>query len=235
MRISLTRAVAGTAIAAVAVLAAAGTASATTTPPPPAPTTLSISAASSTIALGQRDTISGTLLTGTTPVAKRVIWLDRVSSTGKLIAVQARLTDKAGDVNYVVAPKATVTYELVFRGGPKYAAANSATLTVTVTAPVKLPTTLSIVESKTSIHPGGRDTISGTLMSGKVALAKKLIWLYRVTVKGTLIPVQVELTGPAGKVHFLVKPKVTSAYALAFKGTAKYAATHSGIVIVVVK
>ncbi len=234
MRVSLTRVVAGTAITAAAIATVAGTASAATATTP-APTTLSIAAAQPAIALGQRDVISGTLLTGMTPVAKHVVYLDRLSSTDKLVPVQARLTGKAGNVLYTVRPAVTTTYELVFKGGPKYAASNSETVTITVTAPLRLPTTLSIVESKTSIHPGGRDTISGTLMSGKSALAKKLIWLYRVTVKGKLIPVQVELTGPAGKVHFIVKPKVTTAYALAFKGNAKYAPTHSGIVIVVVK
>ena len=233
MRISVTRALVGTAIAAAAIATAAGTASAATSTP--APTTLSISAAQASITQGQRDLISGTLLTGTTPVTKRVVWLDRVSATDTLIPVQVRLTDKAGNVFYTVRPSVTATYELVFKGGQKYAAANSGTVTILVTPAVKLPTTLSIVESKTSIHPGGRDTISGTLMSGIKPLAGKVIWLYRVTLKGKLIAVQVELTGPAGRVHFVVRPKVTAAYALVFKGTAKYAATHSGIVIVIVK
>jgi hypothetical protein len=82
MRTSLTRLVAGTAIAATALLAVAGTASASTTAAK-APTTLSIVAAKSTITVGQWDTIGGTLASGKTPVAGRAVILDQYTAASK--------------------------------------------------------------------------------------------------------------------------------------------------------
>src|SRR5579862_5777262 len=98
MRTSLTRAVAGAAIAAAAVLTAVGTASATTTP---APTTLSISASQSTINAGQKDVISGQLLNGTTPVAHTPVWLARVEAS-KTVLVDAHFSGKLGKVFFNV-------------------------------------------------------------------------------------------------------------------------------------
>jgi hypothetical protein len=225
MRKSLTRALAGTAIAATAVLTAAGTASATT----PAPTTLSISASATTITVGQHDTISGALLSGTTPVANKVVLLDKVVGT-TLVFVDARHTGALGKVNFVVVPKATVTYELVFRGTAAFAASNSTPLTVTVN-PVRLHTTLSIVLNKIFIKKGQTDTIGGTLRSGKTLIAGRLVWLYRV-VGGKLVGGNGHFTDKNGHVRFVIKPSVTTHYILKFFGGPKYAPTHSGVVTV---
>ena len=228
MRTSLTRAVAGVTIAAAAVLAAVGTASATTTP---APTTLSISAAQSTINAGQKDVISGQLLSGTTPVSHTPVWLARVDGSNTVL-VDAHFTGKLGKVFFTVSPKTTVTYELVFRGNSNFAASTSSQVTVTVN-PAKLPTNLSIVAAKTHIKPGGSDTISGQLRQGKTPLAGRVVWLFRV-VKGKLVGGNGHLTGKFGRVFFTVKPGSTTHYILVFLGTPKLHATHSGIVTVVV-
>jgi len=231
MRISLTRAIAGTAIAAAAVLTAVGTASASTTPP--APTTLSIAAAKSTIIAGQRDLISGALLSGTTALHGKVVWLARVTPTATVL-VDAHFTGKRGGVYFNVYPKATVTYELVFRGTPKYAPTTSIPVTVTV-LPAKLATTLSIVESRNVIKPGQTDTISGTLATRKHGhpLAGQLVWLFRL-VHGKLTDGNGHLTGKFGRVFFTVSPAHTARYILVFFGSSKLSGTYSGVVTVIV-
>ena len=88
MRTSLTRLVAGTAIAATALLAVAGTASASTATTPKKPTTLSIVAAKSKITVGQSDTISGTLASHKTPVAGRIVILDKRVGNGHWFAAE---------------------------------------------------------------------------------------------------------------------------------------------------
>jgi hypothetical protein len=132
MRKSLTRAVAGTAIATTALLTAAGTAGATTVTK--APTTLSIAAAKAAIVPGQRDVISGVLLTGTTPLAQKIVELYRYSATDKKwLPLEVDLTGKAGKAVFTVKPKTTTEYELVFRGTLSLAASHSGVTTVTVT------------------------------------------------------------------------------------------------------
>src|ERR1700677_918712 len=136
MRTSLTRLVAGTAIAATALLAVAGTASASTTTAKK-PTTLSIVAAKSKITVGQSDTISGTLASHKTPVAGRIVILDkRVGASGHWFAAEEKLPGKFGKVAFAVAPKVDTRYELVFKGGPIYHASHSGVVTVVVVKPV---------------------------------------------------------------------------------------------------
>lgn len=102
------------------------------------------------------------------------------------------------------------------------------------TPAAKAHTTLSIAESKTTIKAGQKDVVSGTLAVGKKGLAKEVVILDRVAGK-KLVPVSAQLTGKAGKVAFVVKPKATTKYELVFRGTTKLAATHSGVVTAVVK
>ena len=84
MRTSLTRAIAGTAIAAASVLTVVGTASAaTSTTPVKAPTTLTVVSAKAKIIVGQKDVLTGTLLTGTKPVARQVVRLYRYNAEAK--------------------------------------------------------------------------------------------------------------------------------------------------------
>jgi F0F1-type ATP synthase alpha subunit len=112
-----------------------------------------------------------------------------------------------------------------------FAVASSASAATTV---AKAHTTLSIVESKSTIKAGQKDLVAGTLKAGKTGLAKEIVLLDRVSGK-KLIPVAVELTGKAGNASFTVAPKTTTKYELVFLGTKKLAASHSGVVTVVVK
>jgi hypothetical protein len=112
--------------------------------------------------------------------------------------------------------------------------ANAATSPVKPVQPVRLHTTLSIVESRNVIRDGQRDVISGRLASRGIGLDKRLVFLDRVYGR-TLVPVRVGLTGPRGGISFSVWPNVTARYELVYHGNAVTAPTHSGVVTVRVK
>jgi hypothetical protein len=132
MRTSLARVAAGTAIAAAATLTVAGTAGATTVTK--APTTLSITTAKAAIVPGERDVISGVLLTGTKPLAQKIVELYRYSATDKKwLPLEVDLTSTAGKATFVVKPKTTTEYKLEFHGTSSLAASQSGVATVTVT------------------------------------------------------------------------------------------------------
>jgi len=135
MRTSLTRIAAGTAIAAAAVLTVAGTASAATSSPTDkaAHTTLSIAEATASIKAGQKDIVGGVLSAGMAPVAGQTVWLDRLTGRGgSVVALQDGQTGRNGRVLFVVAPKTTTTYVLVFAGARKLAPTHSGIVTVVV-------------------------------------------------------------------------------------------------------
>lgn len=130
MRTSLIRAASSAAVAAVASLALVGTANA-------APvhekvhTTLSIVAFRNVIKAGHKDVVGGALRAGKHGLAKEVVILDRVVG-GKLEPVNVELTNKHGVVAFIVRPKATTKYELVFKGTKKLAGTHSGVVTVKV-------------------------------------------------------------------------------------------------------
>jgi hypothetical protein len=230
MRTSLTRALAGTAIAAAAVLTAVGTASAAGATVK-APTTLTLTEQHAVIKAGDTDLLTGTLMSGKTPLSGKAVELDRFVS-GKPVFVDAKITGIHGHVFFTVKPGKTTRYQLVFAGDKTYLGTRSNIATVVV-VPARSATQLSIVASKTTIKPGGSATISGTLTSGKTVLAGQLVWLCQV-VKGKLSGCSGHFTGGLGRVFFTVKPIVTTRYELVFFGSAKYLPTHSGIVTIVV-
>jgi hypothetical protein len=232
MRTSLTRLVAGTAIAATALLGVAGTANASTTTTLK-PSELSIVAAKSAITVGQSDTIGGTLTSGKTVLPGRIIQLDAWNSkTKKWYGVERKLTGKHGSVDFGVRPLHTTAYDLVFGGGSEHAASHSAVAWVTVKPFVKTATKLSIVESKLTVKPKGADTISGTLAksSDGKALSYQWVWLAWVGPKGQAHRVAAFKTGKYGKVSFTVHPAKTTSYELIYAGTKVLAATVSGVV-----
>jgi hypothetical protein len=239
MRKSLTRLVAGTAIAATALLTAAGTASASTTTALK-PSSLSIVAAKSTITVGQWDTIGGTLVSGKTPLPGRTIVLDVWSSkTKKWYGVEEKLTGKYGKVDFAVRPAWTTAYELVFKGGSEHVATHSGYVWVVVKPKpvVKAGTTLSIAESKLAIKAGGTDIITGglTLTADGKALPYRFVWLAWVGSKGVTHPEYALKTGKYGKVEFKVHPGKTTKYELLYGGTSVLHSAHSGVVTVTVQ
>jgi hypothetical protein len=231
MRTSLTRAVAGAAIAATAVLAAVGTAGAAGATVK-APTTLTATESHGIIKLGQSDVLTGTLLSGKTALVNKDVALERYN--GKTWVIKdVRHTGVHGHVSFIVTPGVTAKYQLQFFATTKYFGSRSNVVTVVVVKPAPKPTILSIGETKTKIKPGQSDTIFGTLRSGKTLLGGQLVWLYQV-VSGKLVNGNAHFTGKLGGISFSVKPSATSRYELKFFSTAKYAGTHSGVVTVVV-
>jgi hypothetical protein len=116
------------------------------------------------------------------------------------------------------------------------AAGAAAALALTGTAnatvvPVRIHTTLSIVESRNVIKAGRPDVISGRLAAGAQGLGGRVVYLDRIAGR-VLTEVRVKFTGPHGGVSFVVQPGVTARYELVFKGTALLAPTHSGVVTV---
>jgi hypothetical protein len=238
MRISLTRAVAGIAIAATAATAvvatagAAGAATATKTS-----TNLSIVAAKSTITAGQWDAVGGTLRAGSKPLDKKVVELYRWDySHKKWIAFKVNLTGKNGYANFSFKPAFTDKFELVYHGnGGTLAGSHSGVVTIVVKPFVKTATTLSIAAAPTTINKGSSTTVSGVLTAGTKPLDKAVVRLYKwlpTSKKWDLLAVN--FTGPKGGVSFVRKPAATSTYELAYFGGAKIAGSHSGEVTVTV-
>jgi hypothetical protein len=229
MRTSLTRVVASVAIAATAVLAGAGAASASTTTTERTATQLSVSAAKGSITVGQTDAIGGYLHAGKTPVAGRIVILDRWSSTAKKwFAVEEKFTGKLGKVTFNVAPKSTTWFVLVFKGGSIYKPSRSAEVRVVVKPFVKTPTTLKAWAATYSIKAGSTDTVDGFLAvtKGAKALPGQWVWLDTV-VSGKLHHLRAFKTGKDGHVAFTVKPAATTTYELQYLGTKVLAPTVS--------
>jgi hypothetical protein len=237
MRTSLTRAIVGTAIAAASVLTVVGTASAaTSTTPVKAPTTLTLVAAKAKITVGQKDVLTGTLLTGTKPVVRQVVRLYRYDvKAKKWILTEADVTGKLGHVFFTVRPKFTSTYELVFRGSPRFAASRSNKATVVVRPVFKAPTSLSLVPAEGTITAGQKDVLTGTLLTGTKPVFRQVVRLYRfnATAKKWVL-VEADVTGKLGHVFYTVKPAATTSYDLVFLGSAHLRASRSPVVTITV-
>jgi hypothetical protein len=232
MRTSLTRAVAGAAIAATAVLTAVGTAGAADAATK-APTSLTLTEHAAVIKLGQTDLLTGTLKSGSKALSGKVVALD-VAVKGKWVFVDDHFTGPLGHVFFTVKPAVTTAYKLFFTGTTSYRPSSSNAVTVKVVLPVKKATILTIGEKHTKIKPGQSDTVFGTLKTtGKAPLAGQIVWLYTL-VNGKWVNPSGHVTGKFGGVSFKVTPAATTKYELRFLGTANYRATHSGVVTVVV-
>jgi hypothetical protein len=238
MRTSLTRLVAGTAIAATALLGAAGVASASTTTTARTPTELSVAVAKGSITVGQSDTIAGDLHAGKTPIPGRIVILDRWSATAKKwYSIEEKFTGKLGLVDFGVTPKASAWYVLVFKGGSIYKPSHSAEVRIVVKPKpvVKTPTTLSAQAATAGITAGSTDKIDGTLVvaSDSKALPGQWVWLDTV-VSGKLHHLRAFKTGKDGNVSFTVKPAATTTYELEYLGTHALAPSISDAVTVTV-
>jgi hypothetical protein len=97
----------------------------------------------------------------------------------------------------------------------------------------KLPTTLTATDAKAVIAPGQTDLITGTLRSGSKPVSGEFVYLDRL-IKGKFVAVAGDRTGSSGHVFFTVKPAQTTSFRLAFLGTAKYDASHSNVVTILV-
>lgn len=131
MRKSLTRAVAGVAVAGAAMMTLAGPAGAAPAHVR-AHTTLSIAAFKSTIKDGRHDVISGRLVHDKTGLAWRTVSLDRRYGK-KWEQVRVGRTGPRGWISFWVWPGRTARYELTYQGSNVDAPTHSGVVTVKVT------------------------------------------------------------------------------------------------------
>jgi hypothetical protein len=116
------------------------------------------------------------------------------------------------------------------------AVAAAAGIAGTASATTKKPTNLSIVAIKSTITAGQWDTIAGTLRAGATPEPKKVIELYRWDFKHKKWSLtRATLTNKAGTAKFTFKPAFTDKWELIFHGNGTLAASHSGVVTIVVK
>jgi 5-hydroxyisourate hydrolase-like protein (transthyretin family) len=105
------------------------------------PTSLTIKAAHSTVAPKAKDTLTGLLKSGNTPLAGKTVSLMRRAAGGKTFTlVSNKVTDSKGRVVLTAVPgtkKGHEQYELVYKGGKAgaitYKASHSQIITISVT------------------------------------------------------------------------------------------------------
>jgi len=131
MRKSLTRTLAGVAVAAAMVLALAGPASAAPAHHARVHTTLSIVQSRNVIKPGHKDVISGRLAADRQGLPHKIVLLDRWINH-RWIPVRAGLTGPHGWVSFAVWPRVTARYLLVFLGTRVFAPTHSGVVTVKV-------------------------------------------------------------------------------------------------------
>lgn len=104
-------------------------------------------------------------------------------------------------------------------------------------ATTKQATSLSIRAAHSAVLPHTKDTISGVLKAGSAVLPSQTVTLkQRKYGTATWAAVMSAKTNSKGAVSFsLVPANQREQYELIFAGTAKYAASHSGVVTVTVK
>ncbi len=233
---------AATAAAAVTIATSAGattpaTTSALTAVTGNAGTALSIAAAKPTIAVGQKDTVSGTLRSGGAAPGHRVVELYRYDARQhRWRLVRIKETAANGSVQFTVSPLETARYELGYRGNGQLAAARSGAVTIAVTPSGKLATTLSGTASSASVTSGGTVKITGALTTvdaTPVPGRPVILTRYNPATK-KWARVAVKRTGPKGVVFFVRAPSTTATFQLVFPGGPRFAGSHSATVTVTV-
>jgi hypothetical protein len=138
MRMSLlTRAAAVTAITATTALAVTSTVSAAPNPVKPIKplmpdTSLSIRVSKGVVKPGETVRVAGVLKGSRSGIVGQTVRLDVAAIGGKFVVVGRSATNKGGGVAFVVNPKITERYKLVFKGTRKLAPAHSAVVTIRV-------------------------------------------------------------------------------------------------------
>jgi hypothetical protein len=200
-------------------------------------TTFSIVAGESTITIGQKDTVSGTLQANGTAPGHRVVELLRYDARqNRWRVARIKETNANGSVRFTVRPLDTARYELGFRGNAKLAAARSGAVTIAVTPTGKLATTLTVTASSTTINSGGTIKLTGALTTvNATPVPGRLVFVarYNPTTK-KWARVAVKRTGPKGMVFYVRAPSTTATFELVFPGGPRFAGSHSATVTVTV-
>jgi hypothetical protein len=96
----------------------------------------------------------------------------------------------------------------------------------------RLPTHLSIAKRHAVEHHRRITLIGGDLRSHRTPLRDKVVYLERRTPGTKWTVIGHEVTNRRGGVAFVVNPKVTARFALVFKGSPNFQASHSRVVTV---
>jgi hypothetical protein len=190
-------------------------------------TTLSISAPTTPIHVGTKETFTGTLESAGKPLSGRLVWLFTLNSRKQVVHVAGHgTTSAAGTVAITTTPAlGTDWYALVYGGTWQYARSVSHIDKVVVT---KVPTTL--VATEAAGKTAGTETITGTLKAGSAGLNGKTVTLRYENSKGAWVTLRSNPTKD-GVVTFTVKPGKATTYDLTFGGTPVYAHATSNTVI----
>jgi hypothetical protein len=198
------------------------------------PTHLSISAPTTPVTIGTKETFTGTLVSGTKALAGRLVYLFTLNSKKEVVRVAGHgTTSAAGTVSITTTPPVgTDFYALVYGGTWQYARAVSAVDTVTVH---RIATTLTLSSSATApVAKGTKVTLTGTLTAGTNDLSGQTVVL-QVLVNGKWVDAQSGVAKTvAGKVTFTRAPSATTSYRVVFRGTANYATAASTTVVVAI-
>ena len=200
-------------------------------------TAFSITASESTIAIGQKDTVSGTLTVNGAAAGHRVVGLLRYDSRqNRWRVARIKETNANGSVQFTVRPLDTARYELGFRGNAKLAAVRSAAVTIAVTPTGKLATTLSVTASTTTVNSGGTVKLTGTLTTvNTTPVPGRLVFVARYNpATKKWAKVAVKRTGPKGMVFYVRAPSTTATFELVFPGGPRFARSHSAPVTITV-
>jgi hypothetical protein len=198
------------------------------------PTSLTLTAPTTPldITAGTKETFTGTLDSGTTPLAgKRVDLFALNSKKHRIRDVGHGTTLATGAVAITTTPPAgTDYYALVYAGNWRYKAAVSAVDKVKVS---KIPATLLATEAAGT--KAGTETITGTLAAGTKDLGGKTVTLQYENGKGKWVTLRSHSTSEAaatlGTTTFTVSPSKATTYRLTFGGTPVYTRATSNTVI----
>jgi 5-hydroxyisourate hydrolase-like protein (transthyretin family) len=192
---------------------------------------LSIRIFRSSINPGGTDAITGVLRVGSTTLGNRTVLLQsRPGSNHDWQTVQSKQTGAHGFVRFLVSPKVTKQYRLVFRTTQNFYRAISAVVTVIV----RKPSSLSIRSAHDTLSQGQSDTISGVLLGAGHPLADRTVVLYERKAGARAWAAEAtQQTGSNGGVSFTVTPpNPKEQYMLVFHTHPYYLPCHSGVVTV---
>jgi hypothetical protein len=114
-------------------------------------------------------------------------------------------------------------------------ATTTAKTTALTSSTARSATTLSVTAGASTVKPGAKDSISGTLLAGGSPADGKAVGLYRYNNQlDRWRLIRIKLTSKTGAVTFTVRPDSTREYRLEYHGNSTLAASASGTVTITV-
>jgi hypothetical protein len=200
-------------------------------------TNLAIAAPTTPITVGAKETFTGTLDHGTTPLPGKTVWLYTVNSKKKIVhAVGHASTSSTGTVSITTTPPVgTDYYAFFYAGNWQYAHSASNADKVVVD---KITTQLGLTSSVTTpVTKGTKVTLTGTLTAGTPATPLKgRTVVLQVLVNGKWVNANAGAgtTSATGTVTFTRTPSVTTSYRVVFPAAPDYTNASSTAVVITI-